>query len=448
MLDQSFSLRNFREIYDSENRKGNCLETMFAELKGVYDITNKIKISKGIIKTETKREEKRKIYKCIKDLKSKKETILDECLISVEKQIQSDGLKLRLKNGPVVLGKQTYTVEKSLSNFLFAKQTQKNLVKVFRVKPSVRNEIIAQLKAVLSDGLHKVIVKTDIKEFYESIPHKELLAIIESNKLLSVISKKYIRDLLEEYKKIGKRKSVGIPRGIGVSAYLSEIYMRRLDECLKKIPGLIYYSRYVDDIVMVFGYEPTMTNAYFKEKIKSVCEELGLKYHDKKTKILQVDKGKKSESFEFLGYRIIFNTSSADKETYIDFDLSDKKKQKLQNRVKKSFEQYNRAKNKRTGGHLLYNRIRFLTSNTKLVNNKNNIVVGIYCSNKFLTKKESLEELDSYLYGLSDLLKDKKMSKKLKDLSFFRGWKEKTYHKHSSNALKRITEIWHHDENC
>ena len=92
MLDQSFSLRNFREIYDSENRKGNCLETMFAELKGVYDITNKIKISKGIIKTETKREEKRKIYKCIKDLKSKKETILDECLISVEKQIQSDGL--------------------------------------------------------------------------------------------------------------------------------------------------------------------------------------------------------------------------------------------------------------------------------------------------------------------------------------------------------------------
>ena len=54
MLDQSFSLRNFREIYDSENRKGNCLETMFAELKGVYDITNKIKISKGIIKTETK----------------------------------------------------------------------------------------------------------------------------------------------------------------------------------------------------------------------------------------------------------------------------------------------------------------------------------------------------------------------------------------------------------
>ena len=45
----------------------------------------------------------------------------------------------------------------------------------------------------------------------------------------------------------------GVPRGFGVSAYLSELYMREIDNEIKALPDVIYYARYVDDIVIIFS---------------------------------------------------------------------------------------------------------------------------------------------------------------------------------------------------
>ena len=115
------------------------------------------------------------------------------------------------------------------SIFFVSKQTQINLNKVFKIRRSSRNDIIAQLKCVLSDELPKIIIKTDIKDFYETIQHNKMLPVIDSNPLLSIVSKRYIHKILSQYTSI-TTKAIGLPRGIGVSACLSEIYMQKLDK--------------------------------------------------------------------------------------------------------------------------------------------------------------------------------------------------------------------------
>ena len=44
----------------------------------------------------------------------------------------------------------------------------------------------------------------------------------------------------------------GVPRGIGISAYLSELFMRNVDNQIQELDDLIYYARYVDDIIAIF----------------------------------------------------------------------------------------------------------------------------------------------------------------------------------------------------
>ena len=441
MLDQSFSLKNFQEIYDVENRKGNCLEKNFLEFLDLYDKTDKIKRATKLAKRAKTKNRKKNLYEAVKQYKQQKEELLDKHLLQIEKDIHFDRFKVLLKPGPYIKGKNTYMFEDTPINFFVSKQTQINLNKVFKIRRSSRNDIIAQLKCVLSDELPKIIIKTDIKDFYETIQHNKMLPVIDSNPLLSIVSKRYIHKILSQYTSI-TNKAIGLPRGIGVSACLSEIYMQKLDEKVKSMPNLIYYARYVDDIIMVFGLPSINYDDSIVGKFDEICAKLGLARNEAKTQTIVVQRTTNNKSFDFLGYKITVRWN------HIDIDFSIKKLNKIKNRIRKAFCIYARTKNKRSAAHILYQRIKFLTSNTRLINNKNNVVVGIYYSNKFITGNNSLRALDRYISLFYKSISNVNLLTKIKGLSFVNGWEKRIYHKHSVKALKQITKIWHYDENC
>ena len=110
------------------------------------------------------------------------------------------------------------------------------------------------LKNLLEDGFPKLIIRTDIKSFYESIPQKDILQKIKDDNLLSIKTQKFIGEILNGYNVATCQTEdfKGVPRGVGVSAYLSELYMRAVDNKIKELPDLIFYARYVDDIIAVF----------------------------------------------------------------------------------------------------------------------------------------------------------------------------------------------------
>lgn len=444
MLDQTFSLKNFQEIYDTENRKGHDLEKEFVEFADLYNKTRQIKRATGLAKKAQTSTRKKNIFSMIKKYKKQKEEMLDAHLLDIEKEIQSGKFKVLLKQGPDVRGKTTYIFDKSPTNFFASKQTQKNLRKVFRIKISSRDNILAQLKCVLFDNLPKIVIKTDIKDFYETVQQAQMLNIIESNVLLDLVSKHYVREVLSQYNKIKHVDSVGLPRGVGVSAYLSEIYMQKLDAKIKCMQGLVYFARYVDDIVMVFSLTDSISLESIMQSFDNICKELSLNRNEIKTKTIKVENNTK-DSFDFLGYKI---NIIKNKTTLVQIDFTDKKIEKLKHRIAKAFNIFVTTKNKRSAAHILYQRINFLTSNTRLLNSKNNVMVGVYFSNRFLTVENSLNLLDEYVASFYNVIHDDNLLSKIKELSFVRGWNDRIYHKYSTKKLKQITKIWRYDENC
>ena len=125
---------------------------------------------------------------------------------------------------------------------------------------------MTNIKLLLKTKRPYYIIRTDVSSFFESIPQDQLRHTIMDNTLLSYKSKVFVNAILKEYEiekaklkddeRDGMKDGCGVPRGIGISSLLSEIYMRDLDGSIKKRPEVIFYVRYVDDIFMLLAELP------------------------------------------------------------------------------------------------------------------------------------------------------------------------------------------------
>jgi len=286
MLDQSFSLQNFRKIFEIENRKGN-LKTYF--LSNDY-----LKLTREVNRL------KKHVRKCISNnfpvseyaneaaQIEKNETLRDEIL---ENELLAYATAANAKNFSLdltkmfdeITEKDVYMIERRPECYFVTKQLQYNISRTFKVKSSNRFEIVKQVKSILKDNFPKYVVRTDIKSFYESVPQERLLKIIQNNNLLSPQSLNIVKGLLYNYNiltnqiTLCKENRKGIPRGVGVSAYLSELYMRTIDEKIKDLPNLTFYARYVDDIIVIFSppSSESVKDSYL-QKVMSIIENEGL----------------------------------------------------------------------------------------------------------------------------------------------------------------------------
>ena len=260
MLDQTFSVQNLRKIYDHENRRGrNVDRAFFPELvEASAKISAKSERIRDTRKTFANLEKQAlqnkltPLYEQLKQLRIEREELLDSKLQDISKAIASKSFKLSLTNLIGPLGAPLYPIQKSASSYFVGKQLQKNISRLYKVTPSNRRMIISQLGDVLTTNFPMYVVKSDISKFYESIDRARLLKEIDHDQLLSLSSKSHIKCILSEFDQLSGMQ-VGIPRGVGVSAYLSELYMRSIDQRIAQIPGLTYYARYVDDIIAIFS---------------------------------------------------------------------------------------------------------------------------------------------------------------------------------------------------
>lgn len=159
-------------------------------------------------------------------------------------------IELSKKDGPS--GKSVFCIDAEPETFFVIKQLQRNINRIYKVKQANRHDLVCQIRDMLGSNFPLELVRTDISSFYESIDRKKLLEKLDSDQLLSPASKKYIKQVLVSYG-VKSGTSVGVPRGVGISAYLAEFYLRPVDNAIRMIPGLVLYCRFVDDIVAVFA---------------------------------------------------------------------------------------------------------------------------------------------------------------------------------------------------
>lgn len=454
MLDQSFSLKSFREIFDIENRKGNNIEKRFKNdfSESEKKVIELIKINHDI-KKEKDSDKKKILYARRKAIKKKRNEIIEHKLEEISNQINQHRIEI-LKGK--YHGGQSYKFEDNVCNFFISKKIQENIRETYKVRQSSRYAILSQLINLLEDNCPKYVIRTDIKNFYESIPQKILLEKINNDYLLSIKTKKFINQIFESYNGLTGQTdadtAIGVPRGIGISAYLSELFMRNVDNQIQELDDLIYYARYVDDIIAIFVPQSKREkNLNYKEKIEEIVENEKLSLNEDKTEtynLLNNSSILKNKAINYLGYEI--GSRSNSKNEVLDIKLSEKKLGKYFDRIKLSFENFSKKKhhNRKKEFKLLSARIKYLTSNTKLRNNKDKVFVGIYYSNPFLNSDESLKELQEELeenINQAELTDGEKQ--KIEKFSFIEGFKKRTFqvlplkNKNYKNHNRKIGDV-------
>jgi hypothetical protein len=438
MLDQMFTAENFRRIYDTENRKGLDLATRY--FPTLEPLTLAVRDKVQDIRCHRVFEPKLVALKGeLAAFKAAKSAAVDDLMDAISQKVLKPSFKIDLsrKTGPK--GKPVFCIDAEPETFFVTKQLQRNIHRIYGVKQANRHDLVCQLRDMLGSQFPFELVRTDISSFYESIDRKRLVEKLDRDQLLSPTSKKYIKQVLDSYGTISGTP-IGVPRGVGISAYLAELYLRPVDRAIRAIPGLVLYCRFVDDIVAIFARPPAGKNlGSFKDLIIAIFGENGLAYNPDKTSEHKLADSA-SKKFEYLGYRFHLKNGQ------LAISLSAAKVAKYRARMNASFVEYWRERpvNPKAAFRKLVGRIKFLTGNTRLSNSKSRATTGIYFNNSIATDLSSLELLDKRLETRIAELKRTSLQKQLKKLKFTTGFQQRRYHNFSTRELQDIVRAWKH----
>ena len=339
-----------------------------------------------------------------------------------------------------------------------------NIRSIYKVKQKDRHTIVKQILSLLKEHTPKYIYRLDIRRFYESVDIEKVCERLVSDNILSSQSE-YVT--LEYLKTIKGSAIKGLPRGIGLSATLSELYMKGFDKDISNNQSVIYYTRFVDDILVIASKRLNIKN----EIISYLPKPLELNWS--KTKVTKIMRchcdevckcpsvcicwnkcqcGKLPEnkkSFSYLGYEFEFPEVIHDKNhsKKVHVGLSKSKFNRTKNRIHLSFKDYEINGNFK----LLNNRIRFLTGNHCLSRTKSRtdiIKSGVYYNYIHLDVLDRYDELDKCLdvyinsWKSTKVCLNDKHKNELRKYSFVSGFKNKITTKFSASQLNKIKGCW------
>ncbi|WGM21721.1 RNA-directed DNA polymerase [Paenarthrobacter sp. OM7] len=283
----------------------------------------------------------------------------------------------------------------------------------------------------------RLLVRADIENFYESISHNSLMARIEADQNISSTSIRAIKSLLRSYTRETNRNS-GIPRGVSMSATIAEYVLADFDQAIRGRNDCLLYVRYVDDIYAVFqsGSSPQSLQAFFSDGLAPLGLHLSSK--PSKRRFDLVDISKTPSALEYLGYKFKFGMKPGEPNIL----LSAERRKRLASRIVKSFEIYSHSSKSEWEKAVLLDRIRFLTSNTKLTGNKRDAYVGIRFSQRALTGLEDMDYLDKQIKTEADKLNDADLANRLVRFKCREGFEHSKFHTWSPHRLKTLGIAW------
>lgn len=207
-------------------------------------------------------------------------------------------------------------------------------------------------KAVLKI-LYDIVDSTDscyVNERINSLKEKEIKKITDSNCKNKDLLVKEIKEL-PNYE-VGK----GLPIGNMSSQFLAILYLNELDLFIKNKLKIKYYTRYMDDGVIIHQNKEYLQ--YCLEEINKLLERYKLKLN-KKTKIYSCKEG-----FEFLGFRYIIKNNK----------VIMKVKNSTKKRFKRKIKEYNKLLDKNKLSEFDYNQVLASYKGHLSYGNTNNLV--------------------------------------------------------------------------
>ncbi|WP_081214910.1 antiviral reverse transcriptase Drt3a [Pandoraea pnomenusa] len=360
-------------------------------------------------------------------------------------------------------GKPVYSVTSHVDEFALRKLSD-NLSRIYGVRQANRTDIIGQVIPLLKEKIPFSLLKFDIKSFYESVNRISLLQQIDQDSLLSFRSKSLLNQLLRTDRHF---PGTGLPRGINLSATLSEFYMKDFDSLARNLSGIYFYVRFVDDI-LIFTYSDP---AHLKESLQRILP-IGMRLNDSKERLLGFDRNGNCIRYEgapeisYLGYRFVFRPVSAAPQgkqvkgtppppPRLTIKIAETKLLKIKRRIMLSIFSFFQNKD----ASLLKDRIRFLTGNCQMKRDADNgrLFTGIYYNYSHIDES-GIKELQTLTKFMRSAILSKKGAFGIKMQSYLTredrrilisycfeaGFRQKITHKSTPERLKQIKECWRH----
>lgn len=325
-----------------------------------------------------------------------------------------------------------------------------------------RSQIVSNLKLLLAEGVPYRIYRLDVSSYYESFDKQDVQRELHNLSDLAPQSKSLTEALLGVHATMG---GTGVPRGLSISAILSDYLMRRFDDQIKSNHDTFYYSRYVDDIVIVTSARES-SDRYIRWIAKILPK--GLKLNPNKKDICEAPKSVKPIknglpenliSFDYLGYKFsvkepvfLNNKRPGDHNRLVEVDIARRKVKKIKTRIVRSILDFG----KNHDWALLRDRIAYLTQNFSVYNPKagGKKLAGIYHSYPLLTEgAAALSEMDRFLRNAVLAKAGRVFSKKslsasqrhrLLAYSFVTGHKKRGFVHFSGQRISQIQACWMH----
>ncbi|WP_160913952.1 antiviral reverse transcriptase Drt3a [Halobacillus litoralis] len=276
----------------------------------------------------------------------------------------------------------------------------------YKIKLKDRTTIISNLKDILSENIDYYIIRLDIENFFQSIHLNDLLSKIEKSSLLQY--REY--DLLQ---KLLSKQATGLPTGLSISNYLSELFLEGFDLRLRRIhANILFYSRYVDDIIIVVAGKVSKTETTkIHNKIESIFKEYKLKMNKSKSESKVLTKDKNSTAIEYLGYTFkrTRKNNTQKREPSLEIGISNDKLQKYTAKINYIFFDFFQNNNE----HLLYERLKVLTKKNKMSKKLFAIETNSKFSLKYTSVTFGLSEDYKFINDASFKLVEKKLNQNI-----------------------------------
>lgn len=225
-----------------------------------------------------------------------------------------------------------YNVSKESDTYIALKYLKKRLDTIKNIKYPSRNVITRKVFSTISN-IHELsnytIFKFDFKNYFNSINSKIVLQkyIVNSNIY------RYEYDNFNKLCDLYKKCYAGLPISNAMVEIISNDFDTKINALLND-KGLIHYSRYVDDVLLIFNKKVDIDDIKntIERLIQEVFESSDVKINENKTVYLYKNS---RGNFTYLGYCFKQNTKGK-----FQFGISKNKISKYIIRIDKIFESY------------------------------------------------------------------------------------------------------------
>lgn len=327
----------------------------------------------------------------------------------------------------------------ALCQDLVLRKLYNNIKRIYGIGQSNRNKIVKQMVSLLKEETRKWVVRLDIQSFYESIDRGRLMTRFQEDGRLNYQSIDLLKNLFAHPCISGTK---GLPRGLSISSVMSELYMKHFDLEVRRIEGVFYYARFVDDIIIFCSSEESRDNVWIN--IPKLLENIGLNLNESKS--YKWNDQQNVINLTYLGYTFIPKGKNG-----IEIRIADKKVNVIKTRITKSFVRFAKDGN----FCKLKNRIKFLTGNFTVYSSSTllPIRVGVYFNYNMITDKSPLYELDKFYQRLLHCRTGRlgsRLAIQMTDIqkrelckySFVFGFDKHVRHYFTSVMLADITNCW------